>query len=289
MQNYTCTACAAVHRDSRDQLHACYILEREEIVDITLQEEDELIHNCQLMNIDALDNLIPLCTTCRDYFQLQLMGIELVLPRNRYGKARHRWLVKKELASQRMPTGELYETIHHKKLQFSYPCQEPPPSLLRHRMHRYVHGISSKRPETKKKRKVRLLRCVCYSGRCPHLFHASVSIQLAQIEHEPRGMSFDSLRRRSLPQVAAGVPPRRSGVKAAKWWVLKKSRRLRYRREVGYQSRALRCEAAWRHGGTTATPALSSGWPPRQRRRPRSPFLPVEPLTTSTLSLVPET
>jgi hypothetical protein len=100
-------------------------------------------------------------------------------------------MVKKELASQRMPTGELYKTIHHKKLQFSYPCQQPPPSLLRHRMHRYVHGISSKRPETKKKRKVRLLRCVCYSGRCPHLFHASVSIQLAQIEQDPRGMSFD--------------------------------------------------------------------------------------------------
>jgi hypothetical protein len=169
-----------------DQLHACYILEREEIMDITLEEEDELIHNCQLMNIDALDNLIPLCTTCRDYFQLQLMGVELVLPRNRYGKVRHRWLVKKELASQRMPTGELYKLklSTTKSCSFRTRASSPHPSQLRHRMHRYVHGISSKRPETKKKRKVRLLRCVCYSGRCPHLFHASVSIQLAQIEQE---------------------------------------------------------------------------------------------------------
>jgi hypothetical protein len=150
-------ACAAVHRDGRDQLHAFHILEREELVDITLEEEEELIHNCQLMRIYALDNLIPLCATCRDY----LMGIELVLPRNRHGKVQHRWLVKKKLASQRMPTGELYKTIHHKTLQFPYPCQQPPPSLLRHRMHRYVHSILSKRPDVKKKRKVRLLRCIC--------------------------------------------------------------------------------------------------------------------------------
>jgi hypothetical protein len=46
MQNYTCMACAAVHRDSRDQLHACHILEREELVDITMEEEEVLIHNC---------------------------------------------------------------------------------------------------------------------------------------------------------------------------------------------------------------------------------------------------
>jgi hypothetical protein len=163
-----------------------------------------------------------------------------------------RWLVKRELASQRMPTGELYKTIHHKKLQFRTRAWSP---------HRHCYGTACTgtctafRQRGLKRRRSASLDCcgayvivaavlACSTPRFRYSYH--------KLNKNRAACPSTVLRRRSLPQVATGAPPRRSGVKAAKWWVLKNIRRLLYRREVRYQSRALRCEAARRHGGTTA-------------------------------------
>ncbi len=139
-QEFTCMACKAVGDKFKRKCQASHILEVEECKDLSQEELQAVLDECQIIAVEDLPNHISLCDICHnDYFDRQLLGIGIADDRSSY-----MWIVKGGAMDCDTPAGGTYgEIVHNKPLQFKYAHQKPPLGLVEHRLKRFQEGKSS--------------------------------------------------------------------------------------------------------------------------------------------------
>ncbi len=141
---FRCQACRHDYTNAKQDLNGCHIVELEELQGQSIDDIEDLLEECRLDTIDDPQNLIPLCSTCHYYFDLQKLGID-------QKDDKFLWLVKPEQEKIQLPhSDQLYETIKGTEIK-------PPHSIrfqyasIAHRRYRYDHDISSKKKGVKRK------------------------------------------------------------------------------------------------------------------------------------------